>query len=531
MKHASGAVAESALLGARGNSGIILAQYLYGLSQEIGEEIRISTEQFGRAVKNAIHYAYEALSQPREGTILTVIKDWAENVFEHRTRFDDFHELLNHSLNAAKESLKRTKQKLQVLRESNVVDSGAQGFVYFIEGILNFIREGRVKNLKILEDPEILEVAHTELQLEDLKHRYCTECLIEGKAINIPTLKQAIDHLGDSVVLAGSNQKARLHIHTNQPAEVFSIARKSGDLLQQKAEDMYRQFKVTHSEHPPIALVTDSACDLPEEFIEAHNIHIVPVRVSFGPSTYIDKITITPEYFYQMLQTEPVHPQTSQPPPADFRNLYNFLLTHYESIISIHLPEINSGTYQNALNAANNFPDRKISVIDGLSLSVGQGFTVRKAAELIAAGKSHEEVVVAVEQFKKQTQVFVSISNLKYLMRSGRVSKAKGIAAKILHIKPILNLDEYGKPQHCGKAFSKTGVTKKLIKQLQAFCKTKKGLQFAIAHAAAPETAQYYARRLQELFNLKKVEILPAAPVLGAHAGIGAAAIAISWSE
>ncbi|MCK4296108.1 MAG: DegV family EDD domain-containing protein [Candidatus Marinimicrobia bacterium] len=524
-------VADSALLGARGNSGVILAQYFYGISEELKKEIRVTTEKFGEVVKNAVHYAYEALTQPKEGTILTVIKDWAESVYEQRFAKTDFVELLNHALESAKKSLKETTNKLEILKSSKVVDAGGQGFVDLLEGIKNYISKGKIKDLVFSKTPKIETAVHTEISPEDIKYQYCTECLIEGENININELRKKINDFGDSIVIAGSPQKARLHIHTNRPADVFSIARHSGSLLQQKADDMFKQYQVSHKKHPSIALVTDSACDLPQRIIDKYDIHIVPVRVSFGHSTYIDKITITPEYFYEMLKNEPVHPTTSQPPPSDFKNLYGFLLSHYDSIISIHLTAASSGTYQNAVNAAKSFPDRKITVIDGKSLSVTLGFVVQEAARLISEGKNHDEVVSQTIEARPRTQLFVNIPSLKYLMKSGRVSKAKGLLANLLHLKPILNLDENGVPQHCNKSFSYNGSLKKVFKLVKEFVRDKKNLRFIVAHATAPEAAQYYVDKLRGDFGVLDIPILPVSPTLGAHAGPGTAAIGITWNN
>jgi len=524
-------IADSALEGARGNSGVILAQFFYGLYKGLGKLKKINTEQFAKAAKSAKEHAYEALSKPKEGTILTVIKDWAENVHENSKTIRDFEELLGRSLEVAKRSLENTRNKLEALKSAGVVDSGAQGFVYLLEGITHFIKRGRARDLAQPDQVKTGSVAATEILPENITYRFCTECLIEGKSINIPEIRSKIDSMGDSIVVAGSPEKARLHIHSNEPAKVFAIVRKYGNLTQQKADDMLKQFNISHSKHPSIALVADSACDLPQEIIDKYHIYIIPVRISFGQSTYIDKVTITPEYFYQMLESEPHHPKTSQPPPIDFTNAFGFVLSHYESIIAIHLPSVASGTLQSALNAAKQFPGKKITVIDARSLSITFGMVVQKAAELIYSGKSHDEVVAIVDKYPPKTQVFVSIPNLKYLVRGGRVSKAKGLLAKFLNIKPILKLNELGMPVHYSKSFSNIGGMKKVLKFATSLAREKKNPRFIVAHANNPKIARFLRRKLFREFGMNDIKILPIAPVLGAHVGNGAAAIGLSWSE
>ncbi len=523
--------AESALLGAHGNSGVILAQFFYGLSNEMGNEIRMSTDRFGKAVKNAIHYAYEALTHPEEGTILSVIKDWAMSVYENRQRERDFSSLLEHSLQAARKSLAKTKTTLQAMRSARVVDAGAQGFVDFMEGVVHFISQGRLRDIAQYQTPQIKEIPHTTTSIKEIKYRYCTECLIEGQQIDHNQLRQTLKGHGDSIVIAGSDRLIRMHIHTNQPAEVYAHVKDFGTLSQLKADDMIKQYQVTHSKHPSIALVTDSACDLPPEFIDQHDIHIIPVRISFGASTFLDKITLSPDHFYEMMETNPHHPVTSQPPPADFKNLYSFLLSHYDSIISVHLTGAASGTCRNARDAARTFPRRKISVIDGKSLSINLGFLVEEGARLIAAGKTHAEVVSAIRSRRNRHQIFVSIPSLKYLMKSGRVSKAKGVLAKLFNIKPILNLDERGMPQHYGKSFSWRGANQKVLQYIRELVSDKKNLRFKVTQVQAPAVAQHFVTQIKQQFMVDHVPVLPASPVLGAHAGKGAAAIGVTWDE
>lgn len=138
-------IADMALSGARGNSGIIFAQFLYGISEEIKNVNRISTSSFGEIVKKAVQYAYRSVVSPVEGTMLTVMKDWAEAVYQQRTKKQDFVELLSYSLQVTKKSLIETRYKLPVLTKAGVVDAGAKGFVDFLEGITNFIKKGKLK--------------------------------------------------------------------------------------------------------------------------------------------------------------------------------------------------------------------------------------------------------------------------------------------------------------------------------------------------------------------------------------------------
>ena len=140
-------VADLALSGARGCSGTILAQFLHGLAEEFTDAARLTTRSFGLGVQRAVAYPYQAVSDPREGTILTVLNDWGEKVLEWSRKSDDFIEVLHHAYRAARASLAQTKEKLAVLARAGVVDAGAQGLVHLLAGITRFIAAGRIREL------------------------------------------------------------------------------------------------------------------------------------------------------------------------------------------------------------------------------------------------------------------------------------------------------------------------------------------------------------------------------------------------
>jgi len=140
-------IAETTLVNARGNSGIIFAQFLYGMSSETGNFKTITIKQFAESIKNSIRYIYEAVANPVEGTMLTVIKDWANYIYDNRNIITDFNQLFIGSIDVLNKSLIATKSKLAVLAKANVVDAGARGFVFFVEGITDFIANRNLKEL------------------------------------------------------------------------------------------------------------------------------------------------------------------------------------------------------------------------------------------------------------------------------------------------------------------------------------------------------------------------------------------------
>ena len=144
----------------------------------------------------------------------------------------------------------------------------------------------------------------------------------------------------------------RLHLHTNNPAGLFSELRNTGTLAFQKADDMIRQSEVVYNRKWKIALVTDSTCDLAQELIDNYQINMLPININFGENHYLDKITIQPEQFYTLLKENKDYPKSSQVNEKSFTNLYSHLASHYDSIIAIHLSDKLSGTFNSSQKAA-----------------------------------------------------------------------------------------------------------------------------------------------------------------------------------
>ena len=520
-------IVDAALSGARGNSGLIFAQFLYGIGEKIKNVKRLSTSMFGESVKEAVKYAYKAIVSPVEGTMLTVMNDWAEAVYQKRKEIRDFAELLTDSLQVARRSLTETPKKLAVLAKAGVVDAGAKGFVDFLEGITSFIKKGRLKSIP---KPEVLpsdEKVHVHSKKDAIEYRFCTEAMITGQNMDVDGIREEVRPYGNSAIVAGSPQKVKIHIHTNSPAELFYRLRHHGSIPQIKADDMWKQYEASHNRKSKIALVTDSSCDLPQEVIDDHQIHVIPFNLSFGDSVYLDKISITPQQFYTLLKTSKEHPQSSLPPLKTAQSLFSFLASHYESVIAIMISEKLSGTFQMTQDAASVVKDKRIDIINSRHLSVSQGLIVLRVAEAIREGKTHDEIMKLAEDWISKTDVFVDIKTLKYMVRGGRVSPLKGMIAGLLNVKPFIYIDEEGKAAALGKSFTRKGNVKKIIKKITDIAATKEIWNYSIVHAQNIERAEMYAEKLEKAIHKSPAHIMDVSPVIGVHNGIGVVGIGV----
>ena len=513
-------IADASLNGARGNSGSILAQFFVGFADGITPSSKLTPEKFSNAVETAKHYSYDALSEPMEGTILSVISDWSDSLKEIYKEHDDFIQIFDHALEKAKESLEKTPEKLAILKKAGVVDAGAQGFVDFLEGIQSFIKDGQIDDVdtSVIAEP----VEDFEVEMSD-EFRFCTECLVSGTDIDRVKMKEQLMNLGKSIVLAGSKKKAKVHIHTNDPQAVFTLCHEYGDVKGEKADDMLKQQKDAHGSHEDIAIVVDSGCDLPEQIIEEYNIHMVPVRLNFGDEHHVDKVTITSEEFWEELRSNPNHPQTSQPTQGDFRRQYQFLKGHYQDAISIHLPAAVSGTLQSATLASEDNKDLPVSVIDSQNGSVAIGLIALSAAEAVKEKCSKKEILEIIEHAILNTTVYIGLDTLDYIVKGGRVSANKKKFANLLRINPILTFEKEGvKP--IGKSYGSNNKIEKLIKFVTARL-PKGSFRIGIAHGNAPELAEKASSHFKSL-GAKKVITTELGPALGVHAGPNSLVIA-----
>jgi len=521
-------MADAVLSGSRGNSGIIFAQFIRGISESIRGKHQLSPKDFSRAMRTGVEHAYQALSKPVEGTIITVMKAWANALYKFHEKTTDFGDLLNKARSAAKRSLAETPKKLKVLRDAGVVDAGAEGFVHFLEGISYFLRHGAKPEFSLEKTIQIADESdHVFTNDATIPYRYCTETMIKGQNLEISVIRSLAEQYGESLIVAGSGNRLKLHIHSNHPADLFFRLKECGTLVQQKVDDMQKQCAVQFHRQSAIALVVDSACDLPIEIMDRHQIHMIPLNSHFGETQYLDKLTLMPEQFYTMMESKNESPKTSQPSIKAFEQLYSYLLAHYDSVISMHLAGVLSGTYNTAKIAAEKCDPNRISVIDTKNLSTTFGLMVLNVAERIVRGDSRDEIVAFAESLPGKTKILVSVPTLKYMVRSGRVSPLKGVIANILNLTPIISLDPEGKSKLYGNALGMKSNIKKILNMIETFHQNSPVKQYAIGHAHANDEARKFEGRIQEIIGKKAEYIMEISPAIGIHAGIGAMSVSL----
>lgn len=527
-------IADAALIGARGNSGVIFAQFLHGLNRETLNKPIITLTEFVESVKRSIPYVYEAIANPVEGTMLTVIKEWSDFLISRKDAIHNFADVIIDSFAILEKSLAETTLNLKALNKSGFVDAGAKGFVLFIEGIINFIKNRNIRNLVVNSYENISLIHSNELTEEEITFRFCTEAIIKNLTTSKSELQKILSESGDSVVVAGSESICRIHVHSNKPAELFHQLKETGTITFQKVDDMVRQQEAVSKRKWNVALVTDSTCDLSQELIDFYQINMVPINLNFGDNHYLDKVTIQPNQFYDLLETEAEFPKTSQINEQAFTNLYSHLASHYDAIIAVHLTSQFSGTYANSIKAGERISEefnKPVYVIDSKNLSGALGLLVLKTAQNIEAGESLESIIETLKKDVLQSKIFVSVRDLQSMIKGGRVSKPKGIIAKALGLNPVISMDGNGKSVLFGKTFSQQASLKKIFRHIKKLGRGKTLWNYIILHANNSGGAQQTEDRMFEITGKKPVSVVNISPVIGMHAGNGAIAVSLLFNN
>jgi DegV family protein with EDD domain len=514
-------MADLAEQSALGYSGILFSQILAGFAKALENHLSINPDDLEKVVASAVHMAYQSVENPVEGTILSVLRAWSDEVTRICTQTKDFVSILEISYQKAVTALKKTPDQLEVLKKNNVVDAGGKAFVYFLEGILDFIRTG--KWVRITSD----RIPAQETSSKDrMMAPFCVECCIRAHKLNRKDLIKNLNDIGQDLIFFGAQNFAKFHLNTPNPEEVFSCASVFGEISSKKIYSV--SSNPSDQEKLPFCLVADSTCDLVDVLIEENPIYFVPVKVQAGDNTYTDRWDLIPEEFYRILDTSLSLPKTSQPSLNDFTSRYRHLLLHFESIVSVHLSKALSGTFQTAVQASQSVSPEKISVLDGKNVSVGLGLVLLEGIKALEQDKTCEETVRQIKMAAMNTQIFLGLPTLKYLVMGGRITKTKGIIANLLNINPILSINTEGKLVPVSKARGEKNLEKQIFELVhQEKQKTTGSLSIAVAHTNAPDIAQRISQRIREDLKQEPVFVMNASPVLGAHAGSGAYGIAI----
>ncbi len=273
-----------------------------------------------------------------------------------------------------------------------------------------------------------------------------------------------------------------------------------------------------------VKIVTDSTSDITSDMAQELGITVVPLTVSFGHDSFLDRVEISTDDFYRRLEKESIFPTTTQPAPGIFADVYSKLAAETDEILTIVISSKLSGTYQSAINAKKMMENKcRIEVIDSASVAMGFGLLVIAAAKAARKGASLDEVMNMVNQRMPRSHLIIYFETLKYLAKGGRMGKAQGLLGAMLSVKPFLTMKD-GEIAPLTRVRSKAAGLDYINSFVSGFPKIEK---LAVEYSTTAADADKLVKSLGQYAPKDKIYQSTVSPVLGAYAGPGALAITV----
>jgi DAK2 domain fusion protein YloV len=517
LPQVASAMAAASIRGARGNSGMMLAQFLLGFQEGLGDRVRATARDLAAAIRRGFDRLYGSLDDPVEGTILTVAREAAAeaDAAEHEV---DIRVFMTRMVQRSDAALQRTPELLAVLKAAGVVDAGAKGFVRLLDGVKRLIEEGHLAEGAV--DRLVPNAAAQTEVAAERDFQFCTEVMVRGDALPAAAaVRQALRQLGGSIVVLEAGGVLKAHVHTDTPQTVFDLAAGWGTVEYTKADDMRAQHAAL--QRRPVAFVTDTACDLPDAVVFEHGIGLVPTQLILDDRAYRDRLEMTSTEFFARLRAG-ADATTSQPAPQAFTEAFTDAARAADAVVAVVLSAGLSGTWANAVAAARPFGGQ-VRVLNSRSASLGEGLLVLRGVELAQAGWEPDAIVRELERVRDQSGAFFTVDNFDRLVRSGRVSRGKAWLGAKLNLKPVMALSAEGKIEPVARARGAAGARRRVLELLdRALAARPRALRIGVVHGDVPAFAGELAAELVARYQPRQCLISPITPVIAAHAGIGA---------
>lgn len=525
-------VGADAIDGARGNSGAILAHFFQGLADDLDPSTPLIATELARAAARGAARARTALVEPREGTILSVLQALAEGLRDGAADSHDLRRSFAVGLERSRAALARTTAQIKELRSARVVDAGGRGVVELLEGIADFIAQGGAAD----------DSPHDEFMAAGIEavpgdraagHRYSVECVVTAEAVDRAALKAALLTLPFSdLVIAGSRSRVQLHAHVTDPAQLLATAAKFGAVSREASEDTRAPSPIGEARRRRVAIITDSGADVPAEAVERLELRIVPQRLSIGGRDFVDGVTLSASQFFSAMRTSPVPPRTSQPPPGDFRRMFEFLLSHHDHVIDVSLGRAFSGTFQSASGAAARTAAERISVFDSCQVSSAQGLLAVWAAEAAQQGHGSAQIIEGLERMRERTAVYAVVPDISFAVRGGRVPRVARPLTRLLRVSLVLRSLGKGKLSLAGGLWGRRDLPERFARSIARRLDPARRYRLVVGHCDCAEDA----RRVQAALaasvpGIDRLWVLETGIAIGAHAGPGSLVIGVQDYE
>lgn len=528
MQELRDAAIDGAICNASGNVGIITTGFLNGFLSNLTEkEIPISV--FSHAFSCGYTSAYDSIQNPKEGTILDVIKAAADSFSQ--TNDDDLKKILKNVINSAKIALDNTQNQMELYKKTSTVDAGGYGFLLMLEGFLDSLSE---------------KSSHTEITQKKIQkptsffqfitHRYEVISLLSSLTFDKKTIVSQLNSFGDCLDIIEANQKMKIHIHTDLPDDVVELISTFGSVTYIHTTDMTKQIEDGHNGKKSVGLVVDSASGLDIDFAAKHDIVIVPFKTSWekvDQEKSSQNLSIYEKMrLYGNKREQYGWPKTSQPAMKIYLNAFKEQLQKYDHVICITTSVAISGSYNCAVQAQTLLPGsnkEKVIIPDFRQIAPGQAMLTTEITNLIDQGYTFKQIKKRLPSLNSKIDVFGSPEDMTWIINGGRVvgTKAKIVSfLQKINFKPIF-CESYKKITLRKIHFTHKSISSLLLNYLNKDFKSDNGpLKIVLQHGdSGPEVQKFKNMLDPERFQIVQETFL--APVIGIHTGPGTIIIGI----
>ncbi len=525
LKETLESISLSALMGSKGNSGLIFSQFISGFSKDIIHDY-MDYQMLKEQIKKGYEFAYEAIEVPVEGTMITLMRQWYELLNRESTGHISFESYLMKVNQELQKSLEETKVLLPILKKHNVVDAGALAFTTFVDGFIKYLTnyQNVIDQNSQHESIEIEDLAHDLTENDDIRFRYCTEVLIKT-SLNKESIKSLMHHYGDSIVIGQSNEYYKIHLHTNEPEKVIEYLSMFAQIEHTKVDDMKQQYMMNHQRKYDIAILTDSIADIEKKEIDSLQIHMFPVSIDFNGMIYYDKVSINNHMMLDLISKNKIFPKSASPSILSVKKQLETLTKFYKKIIVVTVSSQMSSTYNVFKNAIADMNSENIKLIDSKQNSISEGLIVHHAAHLISKGIEFNEIIKELEDVISKTSILVHVQTLDHMVRSGRVSKGLGVIAKVLNLKPIVSINSSGEGVVWSKALGKKRSFKKIVNEIKHIHRKEGIKSYAIAFVDNRKEAEKLKTELVKVLGFLPLYVTESSSVIAMNTGKNTVAV------
>jgi DegV family protein with EDD domain len=506
------------LISAKGNSGVIFSQYFFSFAKALKGKATIVPADFSLAMEKAVHETYESVADPREGTILTVLRHSAEEFKRLALEGELYHVIFEKVIIRAKEILEKTRDLLPQLKKARVVDAGGLGFYLFFKGMGAAIARGGDRPAAV--DGDAFD--HVPCAVDESMLAYCAEWVVRPRREK-EFFKELLKGRGDSLLIAGGAELFHLHLHTDDPGSAEAEIARHGEIVSRKVDSLRRGPQA--GPDIAVALIVDSAVDIPEPIEKSLAVTVVPLQILLDDRYFRDKFEIGKEELYRRMRAEKnLVVKTSQPAPFEFKAAFESALAVKVQALCFSLSSRLSGSHQNALAALRLLPDddaSRVRVIDTLNVSAGSGLLLCRALQLLRQGREIDQVKAEIEARRGDVVSLGYVESLEYAVRGGRLPPLAGSITRLLGIKPLVAF-ENGVLVKKGMLFSAKKKEMKVVRRFLKKLDLDKPYSLGIVYTDNPQAALRLEDELaKSSLKISSVYKVIGAAVLGAHAGPG----------